>query len=232
MLETAALSTVPRTLTAPQRLLSFVEFAIGAAIVVAHNVLHTVPNEVPILFVLGIFSIRLREGTWRAIGLVRPKSWTLTIAMGVVTAIAVIASSIVVVDPLIPVLGLHNAKSAASSVGLKHDDILSLVKSLGIVWTFAAFGEEIGYRRYLLSRAAEFLGGSTPAYWIGLGFVSALFGLGHFYEGTAGMFETACHGFVIGAAYLLARRNLWVAVLAHGFTDTFVFVATFLGVAD
>jgi membrane protease YdiL (CAAX protease family) len=232
MIETAALSTVPRTLTVPQRILSLVEFAIGATIVVAHNVFHAVPNEVPILFVLGILSIRLREGNWRAIGFARPKSWTLTIVAGVATAIAVIASSIFMVDPLIHVLGLHNAKSAAVSVGLKHGDILSLVKTLGIAWTFAAFGEEIGYRRYLLSRAAEFLGGSTLAYWIGLVFVSVLFGLGHFYEGTAGMFETACHGFIIGAAYLIARRNLWVAVLAHGFTDTIVFVATFLGVAD
>jgi hypothetical protein len=232
MTEPAAVPTTPRMLTMPQRALSLVEFAIGAAIVVAHNVFHLVPNEVPILFLLGIVSIRLREGNWRAIGLARPKSWALTIIAGVATAIIVIASSLFVIDPLIPVLGLHHAKSAAVSVGLKHGDILSLAKTLGIVWTFAAFGEEIGYRRYLLSRAAEFLGGSTLAYWIGLVFVSALFGLGHFYQGTAGMFETACHGFIIGAAYFLARRNLWVAVLAHGLTDTIVFVAMFTGLAD
>lgn len=51
------------------RALSFVEFVIGAAIVVGHNVFHVVPNEVPILAVLGVLSIRLREGNWAAIGL-------------------------------------------------------------------------------------------------------------------------------------------------------------------
>jgi uncharacterized protein len=106
------------------------------------------------------------------------------------------------------------------------------LKALAVTWTFAAFGEEIGYRRYLLGRAADFGGRSALAYWIALVVVSALFGLGHYYQGSAGMFETACDGFVIGAAYLLSGRNLWVAVLAHGFVDTIVFGALFLGLAD
>src|ERR1700679_3796212 len=81
----------PVSLTPAQRTLSLVEFAIGGAIVIAHNVFHVVPNEVPILFVLGVISIRLREGSFRAIGLGRPKSWLLTILFGLATAIVVIA---------------------------------------------------------------------------------------------------------------------------------------------
>jgi hypothetical protein len=47
---------------------SLTELLVGGAIVIADNVFHAVPNEVPIPFVLGIASIRLRSRTWRAIG--------------------------------------------------------------------------------------------------------------------------------------------------------------------
>jgi uncharacterized protein len=222
----------PASLTPPQRMLSLVEFAIGGAIVIAHNVFHVVPNEVPILFVLGIISIRLREGSFRAIGLGRPKSWTLTVLFGLVTAVVVIAVGQYVTEPLAQKLGLHATKEMASALGVNKGDIPGSLKMLGLVWTFAAFGEEIGYRRYLLGRAADIGNRSTLAYWVALLAVSALFGFGHYYQGPAGIFTTACDGFMIGSAYLLARRNLWVAIFAHGFVDTIGIVLIFFGIAD
>ena len=221
-----------RVLSPPARALSLAEFLLGAAIVVAHNVIHVVPNEVPILFVLALLSIRLREGSWRALGLGRPKSWGLTLLIALAAAIAVIGFDVFLTDPLAHALGLHEAKSAESALGLKRGDVPSLAKALLIVWTFAAFGEEIGYRRYLIGRAADVGGGTPLAYWFALLLVSALFGIGHFYQGSAGIFKTACDGFIIGAAYLLSRRNLWVAVLAHGLVDTIVLGGFALGLVD
>lgn len=216
----------------PKRWLSLLEFAVGAFIVTAHNVFHVLPNEVPILFVLGIISIRLREGDWSAVGLVRPKSWWRTILIALLTAIIVLAIGLFVTAPLAHALGLHASKSAGSSLGLRRGDTWSILKALGITWTFAAFGEEISYHRYLLGRAADVGGRSTLAYWIALLCASVLWGFGHYYQGSAGMFRTACDGFVIGAAYLLSKRNLWVAVLAHGFIDTIVFLALYTGIAN
>jgi hypothetical protein len=37
-------------------------------------------------------------------------------------------------------------------------------------------------------------------------------------------------GLLFGAAYLTSGRNLWVAILAHGLTDTIGFVMIYLGV--
>jgi hypothetical protein len=51
-----------RHLNRRQRWFSLAELVVGAAIVIAHNVYHRVPNEVPILFLLGWISIRLRDG--------------------------------------------------------------------------------------------------------------------------------------------------------------------------
>ena len=213
--------------------LSLLELAIGSFIVVGHNVFHIVPNEVPILFVIGIVSIRLREGNWRAIGLARPKSWGRTLATAAGAAALVILVGQFVTDPLARVLGLHqNAGAAVNALGAMKGNLRTAAKGLALVWTFAAFGEEISYRRYLLGRASDLGNRSAAAYWIGLLYVSALFGIGHFYQGPAGIFSTAVDGFIIGAAYLLSRRNLWVAVLTHGFVDTFAIVLLFFGLAN
>ena len=181
---------------------------------------------------LCILSVRLREGSCGAIGLKRPSSWWLTILIAAVTAAMVIAVGQFVTDPLAKQLGLHETGKAATALGALKGDARSALKGLGLVWTFAAFGEELGYRRYLLGRAADVGDRSTAAYWSALILVSALFGFGHFYQGSAGIFTTAVDGFIIGAAYLLSRRNLWVAVLAHGLVDTAGIVLLFFGLAD
>src|SRR5256885_12983919 len=70
-------STIPFPSANPlaSRLLSAFELFFGAFIVIGHNVFHIVPNEVIVLFVLGLISIRLRDGRWSAIGFKRPESW-------------------------------------------------------------------------------------------------------------------------------------------------------------
>jgi membrane protease YdiL (CAAX protease family) len=222
----------PKPLSAGGRALSLLEFLVGAAIVIGHNVFHVVPNEVPILFVLALVSIRVRDGSWSATGLGRPKSWPLTILIAFVAAIGILAVGQFVTEPLAHRLGLHAMKSAANALGLKRGDYMSFAKTLAFIWTFAAFGEEVSYRRYLLGRAADVLGGSASAYWIGLVLASVLFGFGHTYQGAAGIFTTACDGFMIGAIYLVCRRNLWVAVLTHGLIDTIGLTLIFFGIAD
>ncbi|HET7206612.1 MAG TPA: hypothetical protein VFI95_08535, partial [Terriglobales bacterium] len=67
------------SLSASRRWFSLGEFLLGAAIVIGHNVYHVIPNEVPILFVLGLVSLRLRDGGWKAMGLQWPVSWRKTV---------------------------------------------------------------------------------------------------------------------------------------------------------
>jgi CAAX protease family protein len=186
-----------------QRALSLIELLVGGAIVIAHNVFHAVPNEVPILFAFGVGSIWLRARTWRAIGFTRPKSWPLTVGVALIAAIATLAFGEFVTEPLAKAVGLHeNSGAAAHALGTLRGHPWSAFKGLAIVWTFAAFGEEVSYRRYLLGRAAEAAGGTTLAY------------------------------FMIGAVYLLMKRDLWVAVLTHGLIDTIGIGLLFFGLAN
>ncbi len=98
-----------------------------------------------------------------------------------------------------------------------------------LVWTFAAFGEEIGYRGYLLTRAADVGGRSNAAYWVGVLVVSVLFGYGHYYKGPSGIVDSGMAGLVLGATYFLSGRNLWACILAHGFIDTVGVTVQFFG---
>ena len=116
-----------------------------------------------------------------------------------------------------------------SLFALLQGNVRYLLGSLLAAWTLAAVGEEFVFRGYLLTRIARAFGGTRRA-WIGaLGITSALFGLGHVYQGTSGVISAGLSGLVFGVLYLATGRNLWVPMIAHGAVDTVGFVLLFLG---
>jgi membrane protease YdiL (CAAX protease family) len=209
------------------QVVSGVELLLGAAIVIGHNVFRRVPNEVPILCVLGLVSIPLRNGGWTALGLNRPASWGRTLRIAVAAAALRIVLGEFVVEPL--AARFWPAITAPEGAEKITGNIPFALLALLVVWTFAAFGEEIAYRGYLLNRAADVGGRTVVAYWAGIAVVAVLFGFGHYYKGPAGIVDSGVAGLILGAAYMLSGRNLWACVLAHGFIDTFGIVVLFFG---
>jgi membrane protease YdiL (CAAX protease family) len=202
---------------------------VGAAIVVGHNVFRVVPNEVPILFVLAIVSMRLRNGrwAWSALGFVRPDSWPRVLAFALAAAALRVVLGEYVIDPVTAHFWPPSiAPSAANEVKGR---LGTLLLYLPIIWGFAAFGEEVAYRGYLLNRAADCGGRSTFAFWIAVVMSAVLFGYGHYYKGPAGIIDSGFAGLVLGSAYVLSGRNLWVPIFAHGFIDTFGLIVAWLG---
>ena len=107
--------------------------------------------------------------------------------------------------------------------------LTAVLMNLPIVWGFAAFGEEIGYRGYLLNKLAEALGRTRTADVIALLASAVLFGFGHYYKGPAGSLDSAVAGAILGSVYLFAGRNLWACILTHGFIDTVGLFAAYMG---
>jgi membrane protease YdiL (CAAX protease family) len=209
------------------RILSALELLLGAFIVLGHNVFHILPNEVPILFALGLLSIRLRDGSWSAMGFKRPASWVRLLLIALAAAALRIVLGDLVIEPLAahfwpPPIAPAGSEAISGNLG-------TALTWLLLVWTWAAFGEEVGYRGYLLTRAADLGGRTTAAYWIGIVVVAVLFGYGHYYKGPAGVVDSGMAGLILGAAYIFSGRNLWASILAHGFIDTFGVIAAFLG---
>ncbi len=217
----------PSTNPFASRALSAFELLFGAFIVIGHNVFHIVPNEVIILSLLGLLSVRLRDGGWSAMGFKRPASWRRIFLIALLAAGVRILLGQFVIEPLTGFFWpAPNAPALANEItGNAKIALLALF----LVWTFAAFGEEIAYRGYLLTRAADIGGRTTIAYWLGIVFVSILFGYGHYYKGPAGIIDSGVAGLILGATYMLANRNLWACILTHGFIDTFAVIDAFFG---
>ena len=105
-----------------------------------------------------------------------------------------------------------------------------LLMLLPMTWLIAAFGEEFFFRGFLMTAIAEVLGGSRAAWISALVAQAVAFGLIHAYQGPAQAISIGIGGAIYGAAFLLARRNLWPLILAHGVNDTLGFIFLYSGV--
>ena len=76
---------------------------------------------------------------------------------------------------------------------------------LSVAWTLAAFGEEMVFRGYFMTRISDLIGNGRTG-WISAFLLSSLLcGLGHGYQGLAGAIGTTEIGLLIGALYLVNR---------------------------
>jgi membrane protease YdiL (CAAX protease family) len=205
-----------------------VEILLVLLITAGHRIFRIIPvDETYPILALGWISLWLRGIGWRGVGLARPASWRRTLALGAAVGIALQVLSEFVTEPLFT--ALTHQPVDVSEFKLLVGNVKLLLLYFVVVWTLAAFGEEMTYRGYVLNRAAD-LAGRRPWSWVaGLLFVTLLFGFGHSYQGLAGMLDTGLHGLLLGALYLASGRNLWVCVIAHGVSDTIALIMAFLG---
>lgn len=200
-----------------------VELLVAGAVVVGANVFDVIPvSETPWLVILGWLSLRRRRRGWRDLGVRPPVSWGATIAIAAAAAVALQLLSEFAIEPL---TGRPDLSDFQSLVG----NLPAVLAMLVLVWTLAAFGEELAYRGYVLERAAALGGHSSAAYLTAMVVVSVLFGLGHLYQGPAGVIGSTVSGLIFGGLYLAGGRNLWLPILAHGFSDTIGLLVIYLG---
>jgi uncharacterized protein len=102
---------------------------------------------------------------------------------------------------------------------------------LSVAWTVAAFGEEMIFRGYFMNRIYDLIGSGRTGWILALLLSSLLFGAAHGYQGLAGAIGTAEVGLLLGAVYLVNRRNLWMNVFCHGFIDSISLISLYLSTA-
>jgi membrane protease YdiL (CAAX protease family) len=219
-----------QSLPTSYRWISLFEVALGVFLVLGHNVFRVVPNEVFFLFALFWVSFKVRDGGWRIAGLSRPGSWRRTFVLALAGVVVLQVGSEFLIEPLAQQIW-HQPEQVSSLLSSGMTTKKALL-TLGIIWTFAAFGEELGYRGYLLTRAADLGNRSRVAYVIAMVGVAVLFGFGHYYKGPAGVLDSTYSGLVLGTLFLVSGRNLWAPILAHGLSDTYAVVLVYMGWAN
>ena len=176
-------------------------------------------------------SLWLRGLDFRAIGLRRPARWWPVILLGVVVGVGMLFEpfSSWILALLKPLIGTLPPENLSVLSNLRGHNIPALLGWLTVTWTVAAFGEEITDRGYLMTRLTDLIGKSWLGWALSLLIAAAIFASGHAYQGPKGMIDTTVPGLVFGGVYLIARRNLWAGIIAHGILDTcgiiFIFLA-------
>jgi membrane protease YdiL (CAAX protease family) len=182
------------------------------------------------LLTLVIFWVvcKIRGSTWSDFGLSRPKSWGRTILLGVAVTVGVAVVGTLLLSLI--QLALPNAPQDLSRMDVLRGNLGNMILNVAAIWFTAGFVEELLWRGYLMNRLIDLQGSSTKLAWaISLVVSAIIFGLGHTYQGPGGVLRIMASGLVIGAAFLITRRNLWPVVFAHAVLDSLGFVLTYFG---
>lgn len=207
--------------------LTWLELAVAILLVFAYNVWEVIPlSETPFIFILVLLSFWLRKESWQTLGFNKPESWLKTILMGLGVGLGLQLLSFVT-EPLIT--NLTGSPADLSQFDEITGNPMLFLIYFGLIWTLAAFGEEIAYRGFIVTRLSKIFGSTQTSLIIAVIFSSIIFGIGHYYKGPAGMIDSGISGLTFGFLYIFSGRNLWLSIFAHGFTDTFGLLYFYFG---
>lgn len=188
------------------------------------------------LLILITFYLHRRGESWAALGLRSPGGWKshLLLVPQILLTVVLILGSGVLMAKLGEGLGWWSSELPAGIEdrwGNVPGNLPVFLLWLAIVWTSAAFGEEMFFRAFLISRAERVFMGLPVNLGLALAVIipALFFGFGHFYyQGVRGLFTTGMIGLTLGVLYLVYKRNLWPLIIAHGLVDTLAFTALYL----
>jgi membrane protease YdiL (CAAX protease family) len=182
-----------------------------------------------LLLAFASLSFWFRGLNWSAIGLRKPKNWWKVLLLAILSAVVICVLVNLIFGPVVE----RFAGNPPSNTRFEHvrGNLPVLMGWLSVAWTLAAFGEEMIFRGYFMNRIADLLGSGRTGWISALLLSSLLFGVGHGYQGLAGAIGTSEIGLLLGALYLVNRRNLWMNIVCHGFIDSISLISLYFSTA-
>ncbi len=184
-----------------------------------------------LMIIFGGLILKRQSSNWREIGLGKPPSWVKTALFGVgafVAAVVVFLVMQTIVVGLLTAMGLALPEIDLSRFSEIEGNLPFFMLLVTLAWTTIAFGEEMFYRAFLISRMIDF-----TAIGQGLAILIAgiFFGVVHFAEGSLGILSNGAFGILFGWIYVRSGRNLWITIIGHGLINTLRFTLLFVGAA-
>ena len=189
-----------------------------AVAIIAAGFLYGTRICAPLVLVWVLFT----KTPWRDLGFVRPKSWALAIAGGI---LAGIVCKLLMKAIVMPLLG-------APDVNPNYRDLVGNTSALpGLILYMifvAGFGEELIFRGFLFERLGRLLGTSRNARIAMVLITATIFGVGHYPEqGWTGATQAFIIALMVGS-YFAVTRNIWPVIIMHATFDIFmVFIVYF-----
>jgi hypothetical protein len=181
--------------------------------------------------ILGGLILRLQGSGWRKIGLAKPASWSKTVLAGIaawIGAVVVFVGVQSIAVGLLTALGMEPSEVDESRFNAIEGDLLLFILLLVLAWTTIAFGEELFYRAFLVSRLIDH---AHIGQWTAILLSGVVFGVVHFAEGPVGIFSNGAFGILFGWIYVRSGRNLWITIVGHGLLNTLRFALLYAGAA-
>ncbi len=167
----------------------------------------------PLGAILVLVWVRLSRTPWREIGYVRPKSWPVTVAVGIAFGIAFKFLMKAIVMPL---LGADPINQAYHYLAGNRAALPGAVYAMIVG---AGFGEETVFRGYMFERFGKLFGSGVWAKTSTVLLTAILFGLGHYsVQGLAGAEQATIVGLVFGTIMAVTGR-IWMLMCAHAAFD-------------
>jgi membrane protease YdiL (CAAX protease family) len=167
----------------------------------------------PLSAILVLVWVRWSRTPWREIGYVRPRSWTLTVAVGIALGIAFKFLMKAIVMPL---LGADPINQAYHYLAGNRTALPGAIYAMIVV---AGFGEETLFRGYMFERFGKLFGSGVWAKTLIVLLTSVLFGLAHYsVQGLAGVEQATITGLAFGTIFAVTGR-IWMLMIAHAAFD-------------
>jgi len=214
----------PRTFGQELAILLLIAAAVTVLFMFVVNPLIGLPAVGPmparsIILALTIIWIARRRGeSLSAFGLARPPRIWLAVVLGFVF----IATNLFALQPLKDLLreAVNAAPADLSWFEHIHGNLAAYLVWLVAAWAAAGFSEEFIFRGYLMNRIAAIGRGSVVAWVFAIIVQATVFGLGHLYAGPGVALTAGFGALFTGVFFLIAGRNLWALILAHGIWDS------------
>lgn len=209
--------------------LTALEASLFLSIVILRYMGYVPISSTPWLLLIAVTYLKLSHRTWRDFGL-NTETLKSDIYLGTLLGIALQLFGTFIQEPFFD--HLIGTKQDISQFDAIKQSIPLTIFMICLSWLLAGFGEEMVYRGYLLNRISETLGGNRASITVALILSSAIFAVGHKYQGPSGVLDAGFMGIYYGLISLLSGKRLMVSVITHGMNNTLGFAFLYLGFFD